>query len=87
MPVDKNYVGMSLEELASEEKKRKSTRVLNAVLGGLFFGLAIYAATHHKGFFLTVILLLIPFRIGRKNARALSEIQAEIGRRGMETEG
>lgn len=86
MPADKNYAEMPLEELLAEEKKAKSQRVVNAVLGGLMFGLAIYAATHHKGFILTVILLIIPFQMGRKNAQNLKDIQAEMSRRGAATE-
>ena len=87
MTTDKNYAEMTLEELASEEKKGKSQQVMNAVLGGIVFGVAIYAATHHKGFLFTVFLLIVPFLIGRRNAQHLKDVRAEMGRRGMETEG
>lgn len=76
----KDYSKMTLEELVSEEKKVKSQKITTAVFMGLLIGIAVYAATH-KGFFLTVILLLSAFFIGYRHSQSLKNIQSEISRR------
>ena len=71
---------MTLEELLSEEKKMKSQKAITAIVIGLLVGVAIYAATH-KSFLLPVILLIVSFQIGYRNAQNLKSIQEEISRR------
>ncbi|WP_342085604.1 hypothetical protein [Dyadobacter sp. OTU695] len=76
----KDYSKMTLEELVSEEKKVKSQKITTAVFMGLLIGIAVYAATH-KGFFLTIILLLSSLLIGYRHSQSLKSIQSEISRR------
>nr|WP_295927580.1 hypothetical protein [uncultured Dyadobacter sp.] len=76
----KDYSKMTLEELLSEEKKMKSQKAITAIVIGLLVGVAIYAATH-KSFLLPVILLIVSFQIGYRNAQNLKSIQEEISRR------
>ena len=78
---NKDYSKMKLDELASEEKKIKSLKTIIAVLIGLVIGIALWAATHKGGFFLTIILLIIPLLIGFSYSKNLKGIQAEISRR------
>jgi uncharacterized membrane protein YbjE (DUF340 family) len=77
----KDYSKMTLEELVSEEKKMKSQKIAISVLAGFIIGVAVYAATHHKGFVLTVVLLILPLQIGKKHSQNLKRIQAEISSR------
>lgn len=81
MPSNKEYTTMTLEELALQEKKLKSQRTMMAVLIGVFFGLAVWAATHNTGFLITVILLVFPLYLGNKQSQNLKSIQAEINGR------
>ncbi|MBL7802529.1 MAG: hypothetical protein JNL02_02255 [Saprospiraceae bacterium] len=76
----KDYSQMSLEELVAEEKKMSGLKTTTAVFVGFLFGIALFAATH-KGFFLTVILIVAGFSIGGKHAQNLKSIRAEISRR------
>ncbi len=76
-----NYSELSQAALIAEEKKYKSRQNINAALFGMIVGVAIWAATHHAGFLITVGLLIIPFRIGRKNTQQLKDIRAELSRR------
>jgi hypothetical protein len=78
---NKDYSQMKLDELVSEEKKLKSKKTIIAVSIGLVIGMAIWAATHKGGFFLTIILLLFPVLISSRYANNLKGIQAEISRR------
>lgn len=71
---------MTLEELVSEEKKVKSQKITTAVFIGVLVGIAVYAATH-KGFFLTIVLLISSFLIGYRSSQNLKSIQSEISRR------
>ena len=73
---------MKLDALVSEEKKLKSQKTILAVLIGLVIGIAVWAATHKGGFFITIILLVFPFLIGSRYSKNLKSIQAEISRRG-----
>ncbi|WP_461075204.1 hypothetical protein [Spirosoma flavus] len=71
---------MTLEELVAEEKRLKSQKITVAVFVGLVVGTAVYAATH-KGFILTVLLLVFSFQIGSRYSNNLKGIQSEISRR------
>lgn len=75
---NKDYAGMTLEELVSEEKKMKSYKTLTAVFIGLLIGVAIWSATHQGSFILTIILLIVPLLIGSRYSKNLKSIQAEI---------
>jgi hypothetical protein len=77
----KDYSQMKLDELVSEEKKLKSQKTIIAVFIGVVIGIAVWAATHKGGFFLTVILLIFPLLIGSRYLKNLKGIQAEISRR------
>ncbi len=72
---------MSTEELASEEKRMKSKKIITVVCIGFIVGIAIYAATHKKGFFLTIVLLAFAALIGSRSAQNIKNLQAEINRR------
>ena len=72
---------MKLDELVSKEKKLKSQKTITAVFIGVVIGIAVWAATHKGGFYLTVILLIFPLLIGSRYLKNLKGIQAEIGRR------
>jgi len=72
---------MTLEELVSEEQKIKSQNTTTAIFIGVILGIAVYAATH-KGFILTIILLISALLIGRRHSENMKRIQAEISRRG-----
>lgn len=76
-----DYSEMMLEELILKETKMKSQKVMVAVLIGAVFGIAIYAATHEKGFIITVFLLVSAFLIGNRYSQNLKNIQAEISSR------
>jgi hypothetical protein len=77
----KDYSQMKLDELVSKEKKLKSQKTITAVFIGVVIGIAVWAATHKGGFYLTVILLIFPLLIGSRYLKNLKGIQAEIGRR------
>lgn len=77
----KDYSGMTLKELVSEEKRMRAQKIIIAVFIGVMVGAAIWAATHKGGFFLPVILLLFAFRIARTNSQNLKGVQAEISRK------
>jgi hypothetical protein len=77
---NKDYSKMTLEELLSEEKKKKSQKIPTAVYIGVLIGIAVYSATH-KGFLLPIILLIFAFLIGNRNSKNMKGIQAEISRR------
>ncbi len=77
----KDYAVMTLEELVSEEKKLKSQKTIAALFIGILIGIAVWAATHKGGFFLTVVLLFFAFRGGYKTTQNLKHIQAEISSR------
>ena len=77
----KDYSALSLEELVVEEKKVKAQKVTVAVFVGLMVGVAVWSATHKGGFFLTSLLLLLAFWIGRSHSQNLQRIQAEISRK------
>jgi len=77
----KDYSQMTLEELVSEEQKIKSQNTTTAIFIGVILGIAVYAATH-KGFILTIILLISALLIGRRHSENQKRIQAEISRRG-----
>jgi len=77
----KDYSQMTLEELVSEEQKIKSQNTTTAIFIGVILGIAVYAATH-KGFILTIILLISALLIGRRHSENMKRIQAEISRRG-----
>ncbi|QHT68185.1 hypothetical protein GXP67_16815 [Rhodocytophaga rosea] len=78
---NKDYSQMRFDELLSEEKKIKSRKTIIAVLVGLVIGIAVWAATHKGGFFLTIILLAFSLLIGSRYLKNLKGIQAEISRR------
>jgi hypothetical protein len=77
----KDYSQMKLDELVSKEKKLKSQKTITAVFIGVVIGIAVWAATHKGGFYLTVILLIFPLLIGSRYLKNLKGIQAEISRR------
>ena len=77
----KDYSQMTLEELVSEEQKIKSQNTTTAIFIGVILGIAVYAATH-KGFILTIILLISALLIGHRHSENMKRIQAEISRRG-----
>jgi hypothetical protein len=79
-----DYSQMTLEALQAEEKKLKGQKIMTAFLIGFLMGVAVYAATHHKGFLLTVISLYFPFRVAKKYSDNLKNIQAEINSRQQE---
>ncbi len=72
---------MTTEELALEEKRMKSQKIITAVGIGFIVGIAIYAATHKKGFFLTIALLSFTALIGSRNAQNVKNLKTEISRR------
>ena len=77
----KDYSKMTLDELASEEKKLKSQKITIAVFVGFLVGIAIWSATHKGGFIVTVGLLIAALWIGSRHAKGLKSIQTEINRR------
>ncbi|WP_035564718.1 hypothetical protein [Hymenobacter sp. IS2118] len=77
----KDYSTLTLDELVSEEKKMKSQKTVAALFIGILIGIAIWAATHKGGFFVTIVLLFLAFRGGYKTTQNLKSIQAEISRR------
>jgi uncharacterized membrane protein YbjE (DUF340 family) len=79
----KGYSQMKLDELVSEEKKLKSQKIIIAVLIGFVIGIAVWAATHKGGFYLTIILLIFPLLIGFRYSKNLKGVQAEISRRNI----
>ncbi len=72
---------MTTEELALEEKRMKSQKIITAVGIGFIVGIVIYAATHKKGFFLTIALLAFAALIGSRNAQNVKNLKTEISRR------
>ncbi|MEO0341024.1 MAG: hypothetical protein AAF242_17660 [Bacteroidota bacterium] len=76
--MDVKYNELTIDALKAEEKKLKSKGITNAFLIGTVIGVAIWAATHNTSFLLTLLLLILPFRIGRKNAQALASVRAAI---------
>lgn len=72
---------MTLDELASEEKKMKALQIPSAVFIGILVGIAIWSATHKGGFMLTTGLLIGALLIGSRYSKTLKAIQAEISRR------
>ena len=81
MSLNKDYSQMTLDELASEEKKLKSQKIIIVLLAGMIVGFAIWSATHKGGFILTSVLLICPFLIGSRYAKMLKDIQTEISRK------
>jgi hypothetical protein len=81
MNTDQNISKMTYDELIVAQKKAKTKRIISAVLIGAFIGVAVYAATHHKGFILTVFLLIVPFWFARESSQHLNDIQAELSSR------
>lgn len=77
----KNYAEMTTEELASEEKRMKSQKIITAIFIGFIVGIAIYAATVKKSFFLTTFLLFLAGLMGSRSAQNVKNLQAEINRR------
>ena len=77
---NKDYSTMTLEELVSAEKKMQSEKTTTAVIIGLLIGIALYSATH-KGFILTVILIVLAYLVGSRHTKSLKDLQAEIERR------
>lgn len=71
---------MTLDELASEEKKVREQRIPFAFLIGLIVGIAVWSAAH-KGFLLPVALMGSALLIGSRHSKNLKGIQAEISRR------
>jgi uncharacterized membrane protein YbaN (DUF454 family) len=78
---NKDYSQMTLEELQSAEAKLKSQKITTAVFIGVIVGIAVYAATHQKGFFLTALLLFFAYWFGHRYNQSLKRIQAEISSR------
>jgi hypothetical protein len=74
---------MTLDELASEEKKMNSRKIPVALLIGFLVGLAIWSATHKGGFVVTVILLVSSGLSASVYAKNLKSVQEEISRRGI----
>ncbi len=72
---------MTLDELASEEKKVKSQQIPFALFIGLIVGIAIWSATHKGGFFFTTGLMIFALLMGSRYSKKLKGIQAEISRR------
>jgi uncharacterized membrane protein YbjE (DUF340 family) len=72
---------MTTAELVAAEQKMKSQKITTAVLVGAIMGIAVYAATHKKGFILTILLMIFAFLIGSRFTKNLQLIQAEISRR------
>ncbi len=81
MLASKDYSQMTTEELASEEKRMKSQKIITAVCIGFLVGIAIYAAAIKKSFFLTIALLFFAALIGSRSAQNLKNLQEEISRR------
>jgi uncharacterized membrane protein YbjE (DUF340 family) len=77
----KDYTKMTLEELEAEDKKMKSQKITTAVFIGFLVGVAVWTATHNKGFMLTVMLLIFALYIGKKTTENMKNIQAEISNR------
>jgi hypothetical protein len=76
----KDYAKMTREELGAEEKKMNAQKIITALVIGGMVGLALWSATHHKGFS-TGMLLLFACWIAHKNSQNLKSLQAEISRR------
>jgi hypothetical protein len=77
---NKDYANMTLEDLKSEQGKMKSGKNLTAGYIGVLIGIAVYAAAH-KGFLLTIMLLIAALYIARNNTQKTKAIEAEINRR------
>ena len=77
----KDHAKMTREELGAEEKKMKAQKTITALVIGAVIGLAVWSATHHKGFALTGMLLLFACWIAYKNSQNLKSVRAEISRR------
>ena len=61
--------------------KSKTTTVITALFVGFLVGIAIWSATHRRGFVLTNGLLIFALLIGSRYSKNLKGIQAEISRR------
>ena len=70
MDSNTNYVKMTPEELASEEKKMKTQKFATGVFIGVLVGIAVWAATHGS-LILTGILLVAAVIIGRKSSQSI----------------
>jgi hypothetical protein len=81
MIVRKNYSEMTLDELVSEEKKMNAQKIPFALFIGILVGIAIWSASHHGGFMVTVILLIGALLAGSVYSKNLKSVQAEISRR------
>lgn len=77
----KDYAKMTPNQLASEEKKLKSQKIVIALLVGFMLGIAIWSATHKWGTFLTFGLLILSLLIGSRYSKILKGIEAEISHR------
>jgi uncharacterized membrane protein YbjE (DUF340 family) len=78
MLTNNDYSKMTNEALLAEEKKMQSQKITTSVLIGEVMGIAVYAAAKHKGFILTIILLVVAYLIGYRYSQNGKNIRAEI---------
>ncbi|MEJ1241032.1 FUSC family protein [Chryseolinea sp. T2] len=62
----RNLSELTDEELLKEEKKRKSTALMNAVLVGFLLGVVFYSVMKNSWGFLTLIPLFFAYRLINK---------------------
>jgi uncharacterized membrane protein YbjE (DUF340 family) len=77
---NKEFSKMTLEELLSEKQKMKSHKTTIAFLIGLLIGAAVWSATH-KGGFITFLILIFAFLVGKKSDDTSKSLDAEISSR------
>lgn len=89
MEANKDYTRMSLEELASEEKKARKEQLLVSVLIGFMVGVlgfALVFAVAGQDFRIIPILfpsamLYVFYRMAIRTNQRMAEIRAELGRK------
>ena len=65
------------QELQQELKKRKQSQIFAALFVGFSVGVAVWAATHKGGFWVTLLPLLLAYFF-RKTPVELEEVKKEI---------
>lgn len=68
------------QELVDELKKRKSERIVFAVLMGVLVGCAVWSATNKGGLWTFAVLALVLF-MGKKNSGRVEEVVKELNNR------